>query len=99
MARVRNKETVPVGVYAHWLTNHKVFSWGIIAVILINAAILGIQPELDAREWYRLLDIFQIIDWISLVIYVIEIMLKWIDSFRSYWKSGWNWFDFIITVA
>lgn len=41
------------------------------------------------------LDIF---DYMFMIIYVIEILLKWIDGFRCFWKNGWNNFDFVVTV-
>ncbi len=40
-----------------------------------------------------------IIDSFSLIVFTSEIILKWIDNFRNYWKSPWNIFDFIVTFA
>jgi len=34
-----------------------------------------------------------------MVIFVTEIIVKWIDSFIEYWKDGWNVTDFIVTVV
>jgi len=27
-----------------------------------------------------------------------EIILKWIDDFKIFWKNGWNELDFFLTV-
>ncbi len=39
------------------------------------------------------------IDSFSLIIFTSEIVLKWIDNFRNYWKNPWNIFDFVVTFA
>ncbi|RXM94811.1 Cation channel sperm-associated protein 2 [Acipenser ruthenus] len=39
-----------------------------------------------------------VLDWSILDIFLIEILLKWIDNFVSFWKSTWNIFDFVVTV-
>ena len=30
--------------------------------------------------------------------FVLEIIIKWIDGFWDFWKNGWNIFDFFVTV-
>lgn len=40
------------------------------------------------------LDIF---DYCSLLIFILEIKLKWIDDFWGFWNNGWNIFDFSVT--
>ena len=42
------------------------------------------------------LDIF---DYCSLFLFMVEIVLKWLDDFSNFWKNGWNIFDFIVTVG
>ena len=41
------------------------------------------------------LDIF---DYLALMVFILEILLKWIDGFFEFWKNGWNVFDFFVTV-
>ena len=41
----------------------------------------------------------EIFDYCSLFLFMVEIILKWIDDFWSFWKDGWNIFDFAITVG
>ena len=40
----------------------------------------------------------QIFDYCTLTIFVLEIIVKWIDGFWRFWNNGWNIFDFIVTV-
>ncbi len=66
----------------------------VIAVILLNAIILGIQtaPSLggEARQWLNYLDVA------CLAIFIAELLLK-LYAFRlKFFKSAWNVFDFIV---
>ena len=42
------------------------------------------------------LDVF---DYLALVIFIFEILLKWADGFFEFWKNGWNIFDFFVTTV
>lgn len=66
----------------------------ILIVIIINAIVLGMQtsPGLMA-DYGRALDL---IDDIALYIFVIELLIKLIVYRFSFFKDGWNIFDFII---
>ncbi|CAM2098867.1 unnamed protein product [Caretta caretta] len=37
--------------------------------------------------------------WVILLIFIMEILLNWIVSFRGFWKNSWNVFDFSITIV
>eukprot|EP00833_Pecoramyces_ruminatium_P003706 jgi/Orpsp1_1/1177738/evm.model.c7180000062631.2 len=50
-------------------------------------------------QYVTLFKIASIIDLVSMVIFIAEIIIKWIDSFTEYWKDGWNVSDFIVTVV
>jgi len=66
----------------------------IVAVILLNAAVLGAEtsPDLVQRHGQFL----RMLDQACLVIFIIELGLK-LAAFRGlFWRSGWNWFDFIV---
>ena len=39
------------------------------------------------------------IDSFSVIVFITEIVLKWIDNFRGFWKNPWNIFDFVVTVV
>ena len=34
----------------------------------------------------------------QVLVFMFEIILRWLDSFVHYWENGWNVFDFIVTV-
>ncbi|KAJ7998375.1 hypothetical protein DPEC_G00222050 [Dallia pectoralis] len=42
--------------------------------------------------------ILEIIDQYILAIFLLEIVLKWVDDFWSFWKCTWNLVDFSITL-
>ena len=67
----------------------------IIAVIVFNAVILGIDT-IDMAPQFK--QILHILDAACLVIYVAEIILK-LSVYKLYFfKNGWNIFDFIIVA-
>ena len=47
---------------------------------------------------YALKLCLQIFDYCALTIFVLEIILKWIDGFWKFWNNGWNIFDFLVTL-
>lgn len=70
----------------------------IVALILINALVLGAEtsPDLMA-QWGALL---KAIDTICLVVFIIELSLKLLAYRGLFWRSGWNLFDLaVISVA
>lgn len=76
------------------LISSRTFSNFILAVILVNAVVLGLQTskELMARTGPML----DLIDNICLGIFTIEIVLKLIVHRHRFFLSGWNNFDFVI---
>ena len=38
------------------------------------------------------------IDAFTVVVFSVEIVLKWIDNFSAFWKDPWNVFDLLVTV-
>ena len=73
------------------LVKSNAFVYTITAVIIINAILIGV--ELSYNE-----GLVPIIQNICIIIFVVEIVLRWIgkDSVKAYLKNGWNWFDIII---
>ncbi|XBQ16300.1 MAG: ion transporter [Oceanicaulis sp.] len=67
----------------------------ITTLILINAAILGLStydfPPL-------VLDVLHYADMAIIAVFVVEIVLKLIVQRFSFFKSGWNWFDFTVVA-
>lgn len=69
------------------------FSNFILLIIISNAVILGLDTiKLDYDTQY----ILSILDKICLYIFIIEIILKFIVYRFTFFKNGWNIFDFFI---
>jgi voltage-gated sodium channel len=71
----------------------RVQQW-IVAVIIINAAVLGLEtsPGVMARFGGLLIAI----DRLCLAVFVSELVLKLVAYRRQFWASGWNVFDFLV---
>lgn len=74
-----------------------VFANFILTVVFLNAIVIGLQsfPETDAA--YGAL--FRGLDLLFLTIFTVEVVLKLIVYRTSYFKDGWNLFDFVVVVA
>ncbi|XP_057308446.1 cation channel sperm-associated protein 2-like [Hydractinia symbiolongicarpus] len=99
--RVKTKNTIPFGPWARMIINNQHFHNFMLLLILSNSIVLGVQAEVthnndaSVKGLKLFLDIF---DYLSMMIFVVEILLKWVDGFWEFWKNGWNNFDFFVTV-
>ena len=66
----------------------------ITALIILNAISLGLETSPEVRA--RIGDILAVIDWVVLIIFVVEIVMKLFAKRLDFFKNGWNVFDFII---
>lgn len=66
----------------------------IIAVILVNAAVLALETAPGTVGPY--LHLLGTIDTVCLGIFVVELVVKLVVYRHRFFFSGWNWFDFII---
>lgn len=85
---------------AHALVESKWFQRFIIAVILFNATIIGIDTYPSMHAQYG--SLLSILDSVCLGIFTIEIIIKLIaclDRPMDYFKNGWNAFDFFVVAA
>ncbi|MCB1720735.1 MAG: ion transporter [Rhodospirillales bacterium] len=73
---------------------NKTFTNFIIAIIIANAAVLGL--ETDASVMTRYSDVLVRLDEIALAIFVVELMLKLFVYRLDFFRQGWNVFDFVI---
>jgi len=85
---------------AHRLTESKGFQRFIVAVILVNAAVIGMEtyPHME-QQWGALLTA---VDRTCLGIFSVEILLKMLAQAPRPWRffhSGWNVFDFLVVAA
>lgn len=69
----------------------------IVTVILINAVVLGLETDADimASPWGAWLII---INKICLLFFIVELLLKGYAYRLSFWRSGWNVFDFLVVA-
>jgi len=78
---------------ARWIESTKV-QRVVIAVILLNSVILGMETSPGIMDqvggWLVL------IDKLCLVVFVVEILLKLVVYRWSFWRNGWNIFDFLV---
>eukprot|EP00741_Cyanophora_paradoxa_P018147 tig00021038_g17521.t1 len=82
LIRVRNINTLPVGVWAAWIVDSTFFTYVINTAILINCIMMGIQTELKDEDYMAP---------------TLPGSSQWIDNFERFWQSGWNIFDFLVT--
>jgi voltage-gated sodium channel len=78
---------------ARWVESRTVQTW-IVALILLNSAILGLETSPVMMErWGTLL---VIADKLCLAVFIVEILLKLAAYQRHFWRSGWNIFDVLV---
>lgn len=41
----------------------------------------------------------RLVDALTITIFCVDIILKWIDGFFKFWKNKWNVFELMITVV
>ena len=68
--------------------------WAITGLIVLNAVTLGLETSQSiAAEWGMLLSI---IDSVIIAIFAVEVAIRIVAFGRSFFRGGWNWFDFLI---
>ncbi len=72
------------------------FVAAITALILINAVTLGLETSKSATDAFG--PLLRIIDFAILVVFTIELGLKFYAFRLDFFRSGWNWFDLIIVA-
>jgi voltage-gated sodium channel len=73
------------------------FQNAILAVIVINAIIIGMETSPALMESYG--PILVRLDLIALGIFILEILVKLFVYRLSFFKDGWNIFDFVIVAV
>ena len=81
------------------LTQSHAFEIGIIAVILLNAVLLGIAtlPAIDRNYGELMGHVYEV----TLVVFIAEALLKMYTArprLAGYFRDGWNAFDFLVIV-
>lgn len=82
------------------LISHRWFELAIVAVIVVNAIVLGMGTYADVASRHE--GLFSTIYNVILGIYVVELLIR-LTAYRwnprEFVKDGWNVFDFIVVVA
>ena len=70
----------------------------ILVVIILNSILLGLQTSPAVMT--SIGGILEILDTVCLDIFIVEMLLKMVAyKFIGYFKSAWNWFDFVIIIT
>ncbi|KAL0223620.1 hypothetical protein P9112_003010 [Eukaryota sp. TZLM1-RC] len=69
----------------------------VLIVIIINSILVGLQTNPSIEE--RFASTLSTVDSIFMTIFVIEILLKFYHGFWTFWRVGWNIFDFSIVAV
>ncbi|WP_238373206.1 ion transporter [Heliomarina baculiformis] len=77
-------------------TDSRAFQNFILFVILFNAGILGLETSDTAMQ--RVGPLIKLLDRICLVIFVVEIGLKFFGRGLGFFRRGWSVFDFVIVA-
>ncbi|MEL6978303.1 MAG: ion transporter [Pseudomonadota bacterium] len=75
---------------------HKKFTSFITWIILLNAVTLGMETSQNIYNAYG--GWLLAVDKIILIIFTIELLLKFYAYRWDFFRSGWNWFDLIIVA-
>lgn len=73
------------------------FQGTVIAVILINAAVLGFETSESWMAEHG--DATHAVGWATLVVFVVELALRMFAEGWRFWRSGWNVFDFFVVAV
>ena len=80
------------------IRNNKVFETLVILVIVVSALVIGAKTyEVNPT----LARVFEILDWSITLFFLLEIIIRMLAerSLISFFKKGWNLFDFLIVTA
>uniref|UniRef100_A0A8C3IM40 Ion transport domain-containing protein n=1 Tax=Chrysemys picta bellii TaxID=8478 RepID=A0A8C3IM40_CHRPI len=93
--QVRCSRWPPLTMWASWVLNiNTLLEPGFSNCILCFPEVMD---KMDASLVSLKLTL-EVTVWVILLIFIMEILLNWIVSFRGFWKSSWNVFDFSVTV-
>lgn len=80
---------------AAWVESPRVQRW-VVAVILVNAAVLGFETSPAMME--RVGGLLITIDKACLAIFIAELIIKFTAYRGRFWRSGWNVFDLAVVI-
>ena len=80
---------------AHWVESRRVQRF-VISIIILNGIVLGL--ETDAGIMGRVGPLLKALDILCLWIFTVELVIKFLAFRMTFWRSGWNWFDFAVVA-
>jgi voltage-gated sodium channel len=80
---------------ARWVESTPIQNF-IIAIILLNGLVLGLETSAAMMEQFG--GFLIALDKLCLLVFLIEITLKLAAYRWSFWRNGWNWFDFLVVA-
>lgn len=78
---------------ARWVESSRI-QYLVVGLIFLNAVILGLETFPGLMDRYG--TVLKAMDSICLGLFTVELVLKMVAYRGLFWKSGWNWFDFIV---
>lgn len=81
------------------LVNHRLFDQVIVALIILNGIVLGLETSEELDQAYG--SSFAIFNQVIVFIFLIEAVLKIVavvPNLKLYFGNGWNLFDFIVVM-
>jgi len=86
------------GMRVRSLVESTSFNNVVVAVIVLNALLIGLSTYLTDATWLRAIGA---IETICIGIFVVEIVLRFLarDSAAAFFRNGWNIFDLVIVIA
>jgi voltage-gated sodium channel len=91
-----NKSTAPWRINLARFVESKTVQAFITTLIIINAVVLGMETSAELFQrygWFLVL-----VDHLCLAAFVVELAIKLTAYGRIFWRSGWNWFDFLVVA-
>lgn len=76
------------------IIEHPLFERFILILILINAVTLGLETMPDVMA--RFGGLIHLLDWLILIIFVLEIGSRMLVRGWRFWRDGWSVFDFVV---
>ncbi|MGK0190160.1 MAG: voltage-gated sodium channel [Verrucomicrobiales bacterium] len=68
----------------------------IVAIILINAAVLGLETDPGIMANYG--SLLHLVDKFCLIVFIAELVAKLLAYRMHFWRNGWNIFDFLVVA-
>lgn len=101
LTRTRNLNSLPIGAWARWVVDNPFFQSFIWIIIILNTITIGVSAELwpIKSNYWGLFQFITFLDNFAVLIFCLEILLRWIDDFEDFWKNYWLVGDFAITIV